>query len=112
MLWIKVRKLKIIDILSWLEKSGKISTTDISDAEEEIISEVLDLKGVKLPKIQFREDKGLFYVNVPREYSYNGKRHQLFAKTEKEVLLKFKKEAYQVIDFEKEKAIRKNVISF
>ena len=89
----------VVKILALLLKDDKIISDDISEVLFTKIEEELALKNIEVPTIGSRVKGKVvqFYTTMPARYSKTGKRHQIVASTEKEVIRLFKREAYEVI---------------
>lgn len=80
-------------MLSTLLGSGTISVSDIASAlYENKESKLMDEQIMNIPKIGFREDRGDYYITVPKKLSKTGKRYPIYGKTEDEVIQNYKLE--------------------
>lgn len=82
------------DMMKKMLECGIIKKEDLTDAEMMLlIEEELKSMRVIIPEITEKLERGKirFVCNIPREYSADGKRHQVTAKTREECEIKFKK---------------------
>lgn len=83
------------DMLKKAIKCGIIKIEDLDESEiMRLIDEEVKSMGVIIPEITIKTDKGKtrYVCNIPREYSIDGKRHQVSASTREKCEEKFKKE--------------------
>lgn len=80
-------------MLSTLIDSGTISVSDIASAlydkkETESMEKTLQ----NIPKIGYRDDRGEYYITIPKKLSKTGKRYPVYGKSEDEVINNYKLE--------------------